>query len=419
MNTDGTTARSDFKIRMAVRQEVTGLTYEQLRELISVGGVGADPADRHTAAVRMTELKRIQNLVSQQAFGCGYTLAGDPEECGQGHPASGGVRPPEQRGLYRVLARCTEPEHPGASEVTNLATADSVEEAAVKVRRAKEGNLHGPAGLYRIVEVFEDTPSNSARHMLDALSQAAAETGQAAAAVAGAYEPAPEATGLYEVLTDLFHRTVVHPWHLAYPGDRGDGSTPQQPRGSDHGRTLARLLMAHLEALDMPLANSAPHALSAPPTHDADAYGQELAPVAEPTPAPAPALEARDVLAAAERFPWALAAPGERHWPNGEFLDVALGTVRPEEREGYIKRLEVFVEEHRARLEEMLRAYGPGSRPASHGRYALIGQPETLVILERMETAPFFLRSRWDEAMEAVLLADLEFAWGPRIRVSR
>ncbi|MFV0126132.1 hypothetical protein ACLGI4_00050 [Streptomyces sp. HMX112] len=97
-------------------------------------------------------------------------------------------------------------------------------------------------------------------------------------------------------------------------------------------------------------------------------------------PAPAPALEAKDVLAVAERFPWALAAPGERHWPDGEFLDIALSAVCTEEREGYIERLEVFVEQHRACLEELLRAYGPGSRPASHGRYALIGQPETLVI---------------------------------------
>ncbi|WP_329169466.1 hypothetical protein OG709_35955 (plasmid) [Streptomyces sp. NBC_01267] len=150
--------------------------------------------------------------------------------------------------------------------------------------------------------------------------------------------------------------------------------------------------------------------------HDANAYGQELAP---PAPAPPVALDARDVLTAAERFPWALAAPGTRHWPDGEFLDVALSTVRTEEREGYIERLEAFVEQHRARLEELLRAYGPGSRPASHGRYALIGQPETLVILERMETNPFLLRGRWEKEEETVLLDDLEFAWGPRIRLSR
>ncbi len=44
----------------------------------------------------------------------------------------------------------------------------------------------------------------------------------------------------------------------------------------------------------------------------------------DPAPAPASGLDAKDVLAAAERFPWALAAPGERHWPDGgDFLGVA------------------------------------------------------------------------------------------------
>ena len=136
--------------------------------------------------------------------------------------------------------------------------------------------------------------------------------------------------------------------------------------------------------------------------------------------APAVALDAKDVLAAAERFPWAVAAPGVRHWPDGsDFLDVALSAVRPEEREGYIERLEAFVEQRRPRLEEMLRTHGPGSRPASHGRYALIGQPETLVILERMESAPFLLRGQWEKELETVFLDDLEFVWGPRIRLSR
>ncbi|MEV5567695.1 hypothetical protein AB0L54_33290 [Streptomyces sp. NPDC052196] len=151
---------------------------------------------------------------------------------------------------------------------------------------------------------------------------------------------------------------------------------------------------------------------------------QPASPAPEPEPVeeppPAPTLDPTDVLAAAERFPWAVAAPGTRHWPDGgDFLDVALSAVPPEEREGYIERLEAFVEQHRARLEEMLRTHGPGSRPASHGRYALIGQPETLVILERMETAPFLLRGLWEKELETVFLDDLEFVWGPRIRLSR
>ncbi|WP_399935039.1 hypothetical protein [Streptomyces kanamyceticus] len=142
-------------------------------------------------------------------------------------------------------------------------------------------------------------------------------------------------------------------------------------------------------------------------------------PVEEPDPAPVPPLEAKDVLAAAERFPWAVAAPGERHWPDGsDFLDVALSAVRPEEREGYIERLEAFVEQHRARPEEMLRTHGPGSRPALHGRYALIGQPEILVILERMESAPCLLRGQWEKELETVFLDDLESACGGRTSAS-
>ncbi|MFF9691067.1 hypothetical protein [Streptomyces sp. NPDC014623] len=129
---------------MEVRREVTGLAYEQLGELIATEE-NETPAGRggHRTAVRMTELRRIRNLVVQQPFTYddGYTPAGDPEEREQGHPASGWVRPPERRGFYQVLARCTRPEHPGASEVISLTAARSVEEAAEEVRRAKEGNL--------------------------------------------------------------------------------------------------------------------------------------------------------------------------------------------------------------------------------------------------------------------------------------
>ncbi|MFC7895482.1 hypothetical protein [Streptomyces sp. NPDC057381] len=52
-------------------------------------------------------------------------------------------------------------------------------------------------------------------------------------------------------------------------------------------------------------------------------------------------------------------------------------------------------------------------------RVQQIGQPETLVIVERMESAPFLLRDQWVKDLEAVFLDDLDFAWGPRIRVSR
>ncbi|MER7681424.1 hypothetical protein [Streptomyces sp. NPDC096934] len=40
-----------------------------------------------------------------------------------------------------------------------------------------------------------------------------------------------------------------------------------------------------------------------------------------------------------------------------------------EEREGYLEHLETLVEQHRARLEELLHACGPGTRAASRGWY--------------------------------------------------
>ncbi|WP_406434504.1 hypothetical protein [Streptomyces sp. NBC_01589] len=63
----------------------------------------------------------------------------------------------------------------------------------------------------------------------------------------------------------------------------------------------------------------------------------------------------------------------------------------------YVQRLEAFTDQHRERLQELLRAYGPGSAPAEHGRYALVGQPESLVICERLESTPSLPIGVWSE----------------------
>ncbi len=42
----------------------------------------------------------------------------------------------------------------------------------------------------------------------------------------------------------------------------------------------------------------------------------------------------------------------------------------------------------RERVHKVLRGYGPGSAPAAYGRYVLVGQPESLVLWERFESAP-------------------------------
>ncbi|MFE0379309.1 hypothetical protein ACFW1M_27885 [Streptomyces inhibens] len=129
--------------------------------------------------------------------------------------------------------------------------------------------------------------------------------------------------------------------------------------------------------------------------------------------APCPALD--EVLAAAQRITWACTNLRTFFVPDAsrDILDVALAAVRAQERGGYVRRLEAFAERHRGRLEEMLRAYGPGSAPAECGRYVLVGQPESLVICERLESTLMLLHGVWDGELEGTLLDDLAFAGGP------
>lgn len=151
------------------------------------------------------------------------------------------------------------------------------------------------------------------------------------------------------------------------------------------------------------------------------AHHRQPASLTPEPPAREAALDAKEVLAAAQRCTWALADPSDFLIPEAsdEIMTVVLDAVREDERAGYAQRLKEFAEQHRERLQELLRAYGPGSKPASHGRYVLVGQPESLIICERMEAAPFLLRGRWERELEAILLDDLEFVWGPRTRLSR
>ncbi|CAM5670900.1 hypothetical protein [Streptomyces mordarskii] len=138
-------------------------------------------------------------------------------------------------------------------------------------------------------------------------------------------------------------------------------------------------------------------------------------------PAAAAALDVDEVLAVARRCTWACADPDHFFDPDAsqEILAVALGAVRDEERADYPPRLATFADRHRQRLEEMLRAFGPGSAPAEYGRYALVGQPESLVICERLDTAPLLLQGMWHGELEDVLLDDLAYAWGSRHRLRR
>ncbi|WP_432085549.1 hypothetical protein [Streptomyces sp. bgisy095] len=49
----------------------------------------------------------------------------------------------------------------------------------------------------------------------------------------------------------------------------------------------------------------------------------------------------------------------------------------------------------------------------------LVGRPEALLVVERMDSMPFLLRGRWKQELEEVLLDNLEFVWRPCVRLGR
>lgn len=97
---------------------------------------------------------------------------------------------------------------------------------------------------------------------------------------------------------------------------------------------------------------------------------------------------------------------------------MALRAVREDERDGYVQRLEAFADQHRERLEELLRAYGPGSAPAEHGRYAL-GRPARESDHLRTAGERPILDAMWEDELKDILLDDLAFAWCARHRPRR
>ncbi|MEV5402862.1 hypothetical protein AB0L20_09615 [Streptomyces albidoflavus] len=71
-------------------------------------------------------------------------------------------------------------------------------------------------------------------------------------------------------------------------------------------------------------------------------------------------------------------------------------------------------------LDRIVQGAAACARAGQQARFARpVRAPETLVVLERMESALFLLRGRGEKELETVFLDDLEFAWGPRIRLSR
>ncbi|GAA3941990.1 hypothetical protein GCM10022244_57380 [Streptomyces gulbargensis] len=81
-----------------------------------------------------------------------------------------------------------------------------------------------------------------------------------------------------------------------------------------------------------------------------------------------------------------------------QVLTAVLGTMGPRQRAAYAGRLAGYVEDHRAELERLFAAYGPGSPIAIHGRYSLLHSPASVAVMERLATVPAALRKEWDAA---------------------
>lgn len=87
---------------------------------------------------------------------------------------------------------------------------------------------------------------------------------------------------------------------------------------------------------------------------------------------------------------------GLTHWDYNRALSevvltAAVHAVPEAERHTYGDRLEQFVREHRERLIELYGDYAPGTDLGRLSRYALVTQPESLVLFERVENAEHLL----------------------------
>ncbi len=148
---------------------------------------------------------------------------------------------------------------------TNYAYGRSVEEAVAKVRRAleKPDGLYGDQGMYRVVEVSEESLSNETRQHEVARRRFLTAVLEAAEAAVDDRELGGPSPVLVGVLDDFFTRAVVFPGQLGFLGEGEDVMQlrPSQAtfgftEGTDDnarlhssfpGQALARLLLAHLD----------------------------------------------------------------------------------------------------------------------------------------------------------------------------
>jgi len=71
-----------------------------------------------------------------------------------------------------------------------------------------------------------------------------------------------------------------------------------------------------------------------------------------------------------------------------------------------------FARDNDAKLRDVYDQYGPLSAAHQAGSYVLVGQPESVVVFERLATAPEALRAAWVDALPTELLDEAASVWG-------
>ncbi len=89
-----------------------------------------------------------------------------------------------------------------------------------------------------------------------------------------------------------------------------------------------------------------------------------------------------------------------------EILMVVLKSVSAEQQEGYVRQLEAFAEASRERLALLYGKYGPGGKFADESRCYLTHQPASVVVCERLDTVPMWLKAVWNDEIDAELTLD-------------
>ncbi|MGW2683621.1 hypothetical protein ACWC6I_10765 [Streptomyces sp. NPDC001414] len=407
------------------------MTVGQIHELwVAAGGLENREAqsqpfstEDRLAAVRRNELKRIWILMTEDGWQS-YSPESDPDvqrwlQAQQERQArASGVAPDLGLIRYRIVAQRTDPEHPGAVRLTNYAYGRSVEEALTKVRKAleKPDGLYGDQGLYRVVEVVEESPESEVRQQEEARRRYLTTILENATATVRGREPEDPDADMVRRLDDFFTRAVtfpdphtpgVHP----RPHQATFGWTSEQPyieHASDPGRALALFLLAYLDHYGLSL-EAAVRAGEQSDEH----LVSEGRPSGEAEGGEAPEELVERVLDVCGRHYAAVTGTSSDLWDQEtarEVVGIALRTVRMAERDAYPQTLDTYLRERRARLERLWQRYGPDGMFA--GELVLIDLPGCFVLCERIDNSPLWLAGLWSqEGEEETTLERLRDSW--------